>query len=470
MGISSLGAGSNVLTQDVLDKLKKADTAQYITPLDKRIAKENSESGALDIINALMDNLQESSQNLTQYGVFEGRVATSSSESVATVTANIGSDIQNFSLDVSQLATKETDESDSYGSATDKIATDDGTLTLEIKNADGDVTSSFDINYNASMTLTDLKDSINKTAGDELHASIVQVSDGDFRLFLNANKEGADQNFSITDNDGNLSDDNGATNGGTNLTDNMTTTVDGVNAKFKYNGQDIERDSNKITDLLNGVTINLNATGTTNIGVELDRDNIEDKINKFIDKYNSALFQLNQDTKSSQKESERGVFSSSSTIRNMTRDMQNLVNSVDKAGNTLQDYGIKLGPDGRLSLNTDTLNKQLDTNPDNVKAFFQGGTFTEDNGTTATLKGIFNTIEESVSKYSKFGGILDNYKNSMTHSLDTLNEQKQKALDRLTAKYETMAKRWSAYDAMINKFNSDSATLTSMIDALAPKK
>jgi len=470
MGMSSLGAGSGVLTQDLIDKLKNADKAQYVTPITKNILKEKSQISAFGIDDALMDNLHDSALALTQYGTFSSRTATSSSESVATVRANEGSDIQSFSLDVSQLATKETDESDSYGSATDKIATDDGSMTLDIKNADGDVTSSFDIDYDANMTLTDLKDAINDKAGDKLHASIVQVGDGDFRLFLNANKEGADQNFSITDNDGNLSDDNGASNGGTNLTDNMSTTVDGVNAKFKYNGQDIERSSNSITDLLSGVTIDLKSTGTTNIDVKQDRQNIEDKINNFIDKYNSAMFQLDKDTKSSQKEKERGIFSSSGTMRNMKREMQNLVNSVGGRGGMLQDYGIELGRDGRLSLDTKKLEEQLDKNPDNVKAFFQGGTFTNPNGTTTDMKGAFNTIEEQVSKYSKFGGILDNYKDSMNHSLDSLEKQKEKATARLEAKYATMAKRWSAYDAMINKLNSASTTLTTMIDALAPKK
>ena len=470
MGMSSLGVGSGVLTQDLIDKLKNADKAQYVTPIEKKMLQEKSQISAFGIDNALMDNLHDSALSLTQFGTFSSRVATSSLESVASVTANEGSDLQSFSLDVSQLATKETDESDSYGSATDKIATDDGSMTLDIKNAAGDVTSSYDIDYNAGMTLTDLRDAINDKAGDELHASIVQVGDGDFRLFLNANKEGADQNFSITDNDGNLSDDNGASNGGTNLTDNMTTTVDGVNAKFKYNGQDIERSSNSITDLLSGVTIDLQSTGTTNINVEQDRKNIEDKINNFIDKYNSTMFQLDKDTKSSQKEKERGIFSSSGTMRNMKREMQNLINSVGGTGGMLQDYGIKAGVDGRLSLDTDTLNAQLDKNPDNVKAFFQGGTFTNPDGTTKEIKGAFNKIEEQVSKYSKFGGILDNYKSSMSHRLDSLETQKEKATARLTAKYATMAKRWAAYDTMINKLNSASTTLTTLIDAMAPKK
>jgi len=181
------------------------------------------------------------------------------------------------------------------------------------------------------------------------------------------------------------------------------------------------------------------------------------------------MFQLDKDTKSSQKVKERGIFSSSGTMRNMKREMQNLINSVGGTGGMLQDYGIKAGVDGRLSLDTTTLNAQLDKNPDNVKAFFQGGTFTNPDGTTKKITGAFNNIEEQVSKYSKYGGILDNYKSSMSHRLDSLQTQEEKATARLTAKYNTMATRWAAYDTMINKLNSESSTITTMIDALAPK-
>jgi len=470
MGISSLGVGSSVLTQDVLDQLKKADEAQYITPTTRRLSSAKSESGKFDIISALMDNVYTSARSLTEYGIFEGRVATSSSEAVATVTVADGSEIQNFSLDVSQLATKEVSESGSFGSKADKIATADGSMTLEIKNAAGDVTSSYDITYNAAMSLEDLKDAINKEAGDNLKASIVQVSNGDFRLFINANKEGADQNISITDNNGNLSDDNGVNSGGKNLTDNMTTAQDGVNAKFKYNGQDIERDSNSVTDLLSGVGITLKKVGTTVIDVKQNVEGIEDKINNFIDKYNSALFQLDKDTKSSQNKEERGVFSGDSTVKSMKRDLESIIHIVGSGLGQLEDYGITTARDGRLSLDTSKFEEKLKENPSNVKAFFVGGTFTKKDGSEVDIKGAFNEIEEDFSKYSKYGSFSTNYKTYLEDRVESLTEQKDKATARLTAKYATMAKRWASYDTLLNQLNATSTTLTSMIDSLAPKK
>ena len=41
MGISSLGVGNNILTQDVIDQLRKADEAGRIQPITLELANEN---------------------------------------------------------------------------------------------------------------------------------------------------------------------------------------------------------------------------------------------------------------------------------------------------------------------------------------------------------------------------------------------------------------------------------------------
>jgi len=103
MGISSLGVGSSVLTQDVVDQLRASDEAQFITPVDKRMKAEKSKSAAMEVVDALMDNVYGSLKSLTEYGVFESRTATTTDDTVATVTANASSDIQDFSIEVANL-------------------------------------------------------------------------------------------------------------------------------------------------------------------------------------------------------------------------------------------------------------------------------------------------------------------------------------------------------------------------------
>lgn len=455
MAISSLGAGAGILTQDLLDQLREADEAQYIRPLDTRKAAETAKQDAFNIIEAYMDNVESSLNTLTEYGVFESRTASSSTESVATVTAADSSDIQDFSLEVLNLATKEIVQSAPLAFVTKEstIATGTGQMKLTVGS------STFTIDYSSSTTLEGLKDLINEAAGDSVSATIVQVADGDYRLFLSAKESGLGQDISITD----------VVGAGEALSTALTTGIvnvqDAVDAQFKYNGQTIIRSSNVVDDLLSGVTITLKEAGTTNISVEQNRENIASKIENFISKYNSALYQLNKDTKSSENASERGVFSSESTIKNMKSDLINMLGRVGEGVGRLQDYGIEVADDGSLSLDTSKLNEMLDANPSNVQAFFAGGTFTKSDGSEVTLEGAFVQMEEDVLKYTKYNAGLDQYENLIKSRLESLTEQRTKAMERLTAKYDIMAKQFTAYDSMITQFNSISTMFTNMVNA-----
>lgn len=461
MAISSLGAGAGILTQDLLDQLREADEAQYIRPLDTRKATETAKQDAFNIIEAYMDNVESSLSTLTEYGVFESRTASSSSESVATVTAADSSDIQDFSLEVLNLATKEIVQSAASAFATKEstIATGTGTETLDLTIG----SETFTLEYDETTTLEGLKDLINKEAGNSVSATIVQVADGDYRLFLNAKESGTGQDIAIVDNSGGGSVLNSA------LTTGIANVQNGVDAQFKYNGQTIIRSSNAVDDLLSGVTITLKEAGTTNVSIEQDRENIASNVENFISKYNAALYQLNEDTKSSENVDERGVFSSESIIKNMKSDLVNMLGRVGEGVGRLQDYGIEVADDGSLSLDTSKLNKMLSENPSNVQAFFAGGAFTKGDGSEVELEGAFVQMEEDVSKYTTYNAGLDQYENLLNTRLDGIEEQRTKAIERLDAKYEIMAKQYAAYDAMITQLNSVSNMFTDLVNSEAAR-
>ena len=466
MGISSLGAGSSILTQDVIDQLKEADEAKFVAPVDARLDIENDKSAAFDIVDALMDNVYGSLKSLNEYGVFEARATSSSNESVVEVTAAESSDVQDFSIQVQTLATKEIVQSGSFAGRDATIATGAGKMELNV----GAETFSFD--YDATTTLEELKDSINKEAGKSVNATIVQVNTGDFRLLLSAANTGTGQEISITDVAGEgealsaaLTPDPDAVADPSDLVDGMTTVQTAIDATFKFNGVDITRSSNTVDDLLSGVTLTLKEAGTSAVSVKQDRENIEAKITNFIEKYNSAMFQLGEDTKSSQEASERGIFSSDSTIKGMKSALSSIVSTVGGGVGKIQDFGIEVGEDGRLSLNSTVLGEQLDRDATSAQAFFTGGTYRDADGNETAVDGIFVDIEAEVAKYSKFNNTLDKYKESLAIRTESLNAQRERAVERLDASYEIMAKRFAAYDLIISKFNTASDMFSQMINA-----
>jgi len=449
MAISSLGVGSGVLTQDVLDQLREADEAARITPIDLDLALVNDEEAALSVLDAKMTNLVDNIYELKSPSLYDERVANVTGTSVE-VTASANSDVGEFTLDVTQLATKQIEESGAFSAATDTIATAAGSLNLNIDGQD------FTIDYTDTTTLEDLKKSINDVAGDKVNATIVQVASGDYRLFLSSVDTGSTQDITITDNSGNLS--------GTQLTSDLTAVQTGVDAEFTYNGQTITRTSNNITDLITGYDITLTSLGTSTVSVEQNRDAIMEKIDNFVTKYNDAMKELQSLTKNSTDAEERGIFASNSTIRSLERDLRSAMDEVGGGVGTLYDYGFDIAKDGTLSIDKTVLNQKLDENAANVEAFFSGGDFENADGTITTIDGAFTELYTQVDAYTGYSKILDNFKTNLNDKVNSLEERRQTEIERLDSKYETMAKQWQAYDAMIAQLNNSASAFLQIIN------
>ncbi|MEA2091003.1 MAG: flagellar cap protein FliD N-terminal domain-containing protein, partial [Campylobacterota bacterium] len=191
MGISSLGVGSSILTQDVLDQLRAADEAGQIKPIELSLANEGDKKAALKLIDASMTNLIDSINEIKSQSLYDERKTEVSGTSVE-VTASANSDVQDFTLNVTTLATKQIEQSGSFGSEDDLVGSG-GQINLNIDGED------FTIDYTASTTLKELKNLINDVAGEKVDATVVQIGSSDFRLFISSADTGTTQDITITD-------------------------------------------------------------------------------------------------------------------------------------------------------------------------------------------------------------------------------------------------------------------------------
>jgi len=452
MGISSVGVGSSILTQDVLDQLREADEAAQITPIELSLANEGDKKDALEIIDATMENLTDSINEIKSQSLYDER-QTEVSGTAVEVTADANSDIQDFTLNVTVLATKQIEESGAFTSADELIANDAGSINLNIDGQD------FTIDYDATSTLTDLKNLINDTAGDKVDATIVQINSGEFRLFVSSVDTGTSENITMTDNSGQLKD--------TRVTTDMLAIQNGIDAEFTFNGQSITRTSNNIDDLITGLDITLKEVGTSVVSVSQNRDNIMEKFDSFVEKYNAAITELDSMTQSSTDSEERGIFSSESTIKNMKRAIEDMILSVGGGVGSMVDYGFDVDKDGVMTLDQDLLNSKLDEDSSNVEVFFSGGEFDNGDGTTTTVDGAFTEFSAIAESYTKYGATLNQFEDSITETISNLEDRKLSATERLDAKYEILKKQFIAYDLIISSLNSTSSMFTEMADALA---
>ncbi len=448
MAISSVGAGSGILTQEVLDQLREADDAQYIRPIELSITNEDDRKNALQIIDASMGNLIDSIDALKDLTLFKERSTTITGTSVE-VSAVLNTDIQDFTLDVTKLATKQIEESGTFTLNTETIANAAGSMNLNIDGVD------FTIDYDATTTLDDLKNLINEVAGEKVDATVVQINSGDFRLFVSSVETGTTQNITMTDNSASLKD--------TRLTDGMLALQTGEDAEFTFNGQAITRTSNSIDDLVVGLTITLKEVGVSSVSVAQNNENILEKIDSFVAKYNETMTELEKMTKSSIDSAERGIFSSDSTVRSMKNQIENMISNTTSG--SMFDYGFEIDKGGTLSVDKAVFTDKLENDNANVQAFLAGGTYRNEDGTTTELDGAFTEFSIKIEVYTKYDAILDQMKNTITESVATLTERKEDMIEMLDTKYATMQKRFIAYDIMMSRLNSASSMFMQMANA-----
>ena len=450
MGISSLGVGSSILTQDVLDQLRAADEAGQITPIEFSLANEGDKKDALGLIDATMTNLTDSINEIKSQSLYDERQTEVFGSSVE-VTADANTDLQDFTLSVTTLATKQIEESGAFSSEDELIANGVGSMNLNIDGVD------FTIDYDATTTLKDLKNLINDVAGEKIDATIVQISSGEFRLFVSSADTGTTQDITMTDSSAQLKD--------TRLTTEMLAIQSGVDAEFTFNGQAITRTSNDIDDLITGLDITLKEVGTSVVSVTQNRENILERFDSFVEKYNAAINELEKMTNSSLDSEDRGIFSGESTIKGMMRSIENMVGSVGGAVGSLYDYGFDVDKDGKMTLDKDVLEDKLDESSSNVQIFFAGGDFDNGDGTTTTVDGAFTEMSTIIEGYTKYDATLDQFKLSITDRISSLEDRKISVTESLDSKYEILAKQFAAYDLMISKLNSASAMFTSIANA-----
>lgn len=197
--INSLGLGSGVLTSDLIDKLKANDESLLIKPIDNKIALNQQKTQAMSLLNSLLTTFKSSVSALDGDTLYQNRTVTGNNN-YASVTAASGSQVRNFSLEVTNLAQKNVLQSGAFNSTSAIVANGNGKLNVNIAGKD------FAIDYTSTTTLTDLKDRINDAAGSAVTASILQTGTSAYSLVVTSKETGKNQVITMSDLGGNLSD------------------------------------------------------------------------------------------------------------------------------------------------------------------------------------------------------------------------------------------------------------------------
>ena len=198
-------------------------------------------------------------------------------------------------------------QSKEYSADTDKVNDSGSSQDFKIK-ING---TQYSMSLDDGATVSDMVDKINNgdlkdNDGNSLSGIDAEFSDGHIKLHLQqiGDIQITDDNLTTAMND-NTTDKN----------DNRLQTAQ--NSKFKYNGVDIERDTNEIDDIVVGLTLTLKGEGKSTIDIKQDTDKINSAVNDFVSGFNSIVSKIQDLTNYNPETKTTTLFQNESVIKNI---------------------------------------------------------------------------------------------------------------------------------------------------------
>ena len=243
--------------------------------------------------------------------------------------------------------------------------------------------------------------------------------------------------------------------------------------EFKYNGVDVTRSKNKVDDMVAGLTLNFQKTGTSTVNITRDDDGIVKSINDFFSGYNTLMSKVDADTAYNPNTKTAAVFQGNSTIQGITNTLnRNIFNTyvntqkedTDRNGEvfhrnvelTSNDFGISMGAIGNVKFDASKFKQMLKTNGKDAETF---------------ISDLFGKMKKSLDGLVKgpnsaLQSMTTGFKKDETSFQDEISSTQK----RLDAKYNTMSSQFAAYDSIINKYKNMSSSLNMQIAAYTNSK
>ncbi|ELH7552526.1 flagellar filament capping protein FliD [Campylobacter upsaliensis] len=413
--LSSLGFASGVLTQETIDKLKKAEEAGRVEPYKKKVEENAAKQKDLTEIKTKLLAFQTAVSSLGDATAFAARKVSSSIKDnpAASLSADAGVALQSMKVNVTQLA-----EKDVYQSKA--LTTDTGLVNASLKN---EVKLTFfqngkeySVTIDNKTTFKDLADKISTASDGNIVAKIINTGekpDG-YRLSLTSKETGEENAISFypgsKDDKGKYQENSEAKEIFKNLgweLDDKTKPNDvdkdkkgyGIkdqtnhlkkaqNAEFTMDGIKMVRPSNTITDIGVGLTLTLNKTGEVNFEVQQDTEAVTKAMEDLVNAYNDLVANLNASTDFNSETGMKGTLQGVSEVNSIRSTLISaLFDSVpvegvvkDKNGNdmnatvmlSMQDFGLKISESGNLSFIKSDFEKKMKEDISFAEGFFAG--------------------------------------------------------------------------------------------------
>ncbi|KAA5602560.1 flagellar filament capping protein FliD [Blastochloris sulfoviridis] len=370
---SALNSDWSALIEDaVAAKLSAADS------IETRITKTETKVAAYQELQSLLSSISSAAYGLSAPSgylakaddVFNNRSAYLSTDGsydtsdVLGVSIDSGTELGTYDIEVTQIATAHKVASSAQTSKSADLGYN-GVFSLAV-----DGGTAVEIDVTATMNLSELAAAINTVSSQSgVKATVLKVSDSSYKLVLTATETGKEITATAVSGDDVLNG-LGVTSGTGTFANVLQQAKDAI---LTIDGVQITRDSNEISDALDGVTFYLYATTATDTSVTVevgaDLNSVADSVQELVDAYNAYrdFVIAQQATSASGGAADSAVLFGDSTLRSVNSDVMNALNTVIDQ-NTMALLGFSFDATNHLVLDSGKLQDALLENLEKVKS------------------------------------------------------------------------------------------------------
>ncbi|MEJ6007236.1 flagellar filament capping protein FliD [Paucibacter sp. AS339] len=391
--ITSAGIGSGLDIETLIGKLVAVERTP-INQLKTRTDKLQTQLSSYGKVQAALSAMRDAAGKLTSVGTWGANSGTSSDTSSVTVTPGADAPAGNIAVQVNRLATAQSISSKVLPS-TGPIG--QGRITIELgkwveapapapgqpaalpgfEAKAGATAVSFDV-IDGANSLSQIRDKIN-SLGAGVQASIVTDSSGS-RLVMRSTETGETNGFrvSVLDTDGVIDNDGLSSLAYDPAGDMAIMKKDQAagNASVLLNGLAIDSPTNTLKDSIQGLTIGLVKTTSSEVTLSIgaDKEAIKKTINDFMTAYNTVATLMRDQTKYDAGSKTAGPLQGDTSVVSVNFQMRTVASGSTTLGGKftrLSDIGLDPSADGTLKLNSTKLDAAV-ADLSSLKQMFMG--------------------------------------------------------------------------------------------------
>ena len=461
--VNTLGAGSGIDVKGLAQSLVDAEKTPKKERIDDKIKQTEAKITGFGAVKFALSELKTAFGKLNDASDFSSIKPNNTQPNALGISASTTAEAGSYNIEVLQTALMQRTASSSFADRATPLnvisPATTGTafsLNLTVGGVDkGDI--SVDNPSPAGM--------VSAINGAKLGVTAQLINTGNGYNVVISGETGASKSFTLTS-----KDSNGAAVADVSFTNNLQTATD---ASLKINGLTVSRSSNTVTDVIDGVTLDLfaNTTGSARIDLNRDTAGIKDSIKGLVSAYNDfeETLKILGDRKSEVEEF-GGALAGDSLLQSVRTQVRAMITDTSSTpGTTIQaarNVGLSLDRNGKLTLDESKLDTALQNNFAEVSTMFTAGTNNKSVYSTAP-GGLAGDAINKIEKMLLSTGIIETQTESATAKITKYKDELALLEERMEKLMNRYMSQFSIMENIVGNSNSTRESLKGTFEGMA---